>query len=59
MINFELDEEQKLIRDTVVSFAREEVRPHAREADEHGAIPASLIQQGWEIGRVQSIIPEE
>lgn len=59
MINFELDEEQKLIRDTVVSFAREEVRPHAREADEHGAIPASLIQQGWELGLVQSIIPEE
>jgi alkylation response protein AidB-like acyl-CoA dehydrogenase len=36
MINFELDEDQQLIRDTVVSFARDEIRPHAREADEKG-----------------------
>ncbi len=59
MINFELDEEQQLIRDTVVSFARDEIRPHAREADETGHIPSELIQKGWELGLVQSIIPEE
>lgn len=59
MINFELDEEQQLIRDTVVSFARDEIRPHAREADEKGHIPADLIQKGWELGLVQSIIPEQ
>ena len=59
MINFELDEEQKLIRDTVVGFARDEIRPHAREADEKGVVPASLVQRGWELGLVQSIIPEE
>jgi len=59
MINFELDEEQKLIRDTVIGFAQDEIRPHAREADEHGAVPASIVQQGWDLGLVQSIIPEE
>ena len=59
MVNFELDEEQQLIRDTVVSFARDEIRPHAREADERGAIPAGLLQKGWELGLVQSVIPEE
>lgn len=59
MINFELDEDQQLIRDTVVSFARDEVRPHAREADEKGTIPADLIQKGWELGLVQSVIPED
>lgn len=59
MINFELDDEQKLIRETVIGFAREEVRPHAREADEKGTVPASLVQRGWELGVVQSIIPEE
>ncbi|MCC6763331.1 MAG: acyl-CoA dehydrogenase family protein [Deltaproteobacteria bacterium] len=59
MINFELDQEQQLIRDTVVSFARDEIRPHAREADEKGLIPSALIQKGWELGLVQSIIPEE
>ncbi len=59
MIDFELDEEQQLIRDTVVSFARDEIRPHAREADETGVIPPALVKQGWELGLVQSIIPEE
>ena len=59
MINFELDDEQQLIRDTVVSFARDEVRPHARESDEKGHSPADLVQKGWELGLVQSAIPEE
>jgi (2S)-methylsuccinyl-CoA dehydrogenase len=59
MIDFELDEEQQLIRDTVVSFARDEIRPQAREADESGVIPSALVQQGWELGLVQSTIPEE
>src|SRR6185436_13986244 len=59
MVNFELDEEQQLIRDTVVSFARDEIRPHAREADEKGVIPPSVIQKGWELGLVQGTIPEE
>jgi acyl-CoA dehydrogenase len=59
MISFELDEEQRLIRETVVSFARDEVRPQAREADEKGIISASLVQKGWELGLVQGVIPEE
>jgi len=59
MINFELDEDQQLIRDTVVSFARDEIRPHAREADEKGHVPSALVQHGWELGLVQSVIPEE
>ena len=59
MINFELDEDQQLIRDTVVSFARDEIRPQAREADEKGLVPPALVQKGWELGLVQSVIPEE
>jgi acyl-CoA dehydrogenase len=59
MIDFKLEEEQQLIRDTVVTFAREEIRPRAREADESGSVPPALIQKGWELGLVQSTIPEE
>jgi acyl-CoA dehydrogenase len=59
MVNFELDEDQQLIRDTVVSFARDEIRPQAREADEKGLVPSGLLQKGWELGLVQSVIPEE
>jgi len=58
MINFQPTEEQQLIRDTVASFAREQVRLVAREADESGTIPETLIQQAWELGLVQSTIPE-
>jgi len=58
MVSFEPSEEQQLIRDTVASFARDQIRPAAREADESGRIPDALIQQAWEIGLVQNGIPE-
>jgi acyl-CoA dehydrogenase len=58
MVNFQPSEEQQLIRDTVASFAREQVRPAAHEADETGTIPEGLVQQSWELGLVQSTIPE-
>jgi acyl-CoA dehydrogenase len=58
MVSFQPSEEQQLIRDTVANFAREQIRPQAREADETGTIPADLVAQGWELGLVQSAIPE-
>ena len=58
MLGFQPDEEQQLIRDTVAEFAREQIRPIAHDADESGEIPSSVIQQAWELGLVQSTIPE-
>jgi len=58
MVNFQPTDEQQLIRKTVASFTREQIRPVARDADEAGQIPHSLIQQAWELGIVQSTIPE-
>jgi alkylation response protein AidB-like acyl-CoA dehydrogenase len=58
MISFEPTEEQQLVRDTVASFAREQLRPAARAADEAGEIPSGLLQQAWELGLVQNAIPE-
>jgi acyl-CoA dehydrogenase len=58
MVGFQPDEEQQLIQDTVASFAREQVRPAARPADESGQIPETVVQQAWELGLVQSGIPE-
>jgi alkylation response protein AidB-like acyl-CoA dehydrogenase len=58
MISFEPSEEQQLVRDTVAGFAAEQIRPAAREADESGEIPDRLVQQAWELGLVQSPIPE-
>jgi len=58
MASFQPTEEQQLICDTVASFAREQIRPVARDADESGQIPSALVQQAWELGLVQSTIPE-
>lgn len=59
MFDLELTEEQGLIRETVSSFASERIRPIARECDEKGAIPTDVVEQGFELGLVQSAIPEE
>lgn len=58
MVDFQPTDEQQLIRETVASFAREQIRPAARDADEAGQIPSTLVQQAWELGLVQSTIPE-
>lgn len=58
MLGFQPDDEQQLIRDTVAEFAREQLRPLSHEADESGMFPTSVAQQAWELGLVQSTIPE-
>jgi acyl-CoA dehydrogenase len=59
MIDFQLTEEQEMIRDSVGAFAREEIRPAARPADESGAIPAALVAKAWQFGFVSGSIPEK
>ena len=58
MIDFEFDEEQQLIHDTVTSFAAEQLRPAAHEADETGVIPESLVKAAWDLGLIQGSVPE-
>ena len=58
MIDFQLTEEQTMIRDLVGPFARDEIRPAARQADESAQIPPALIEKIWELGLVRGAIPE-
>jgi alkylation response protein AidB-like acyl-CoA dehydrogenase len=58
MVNFKPTEDQELMRETMSSFAREVLRPHSREADEKCVVPADVITRGWELGLVQSAVPE-
>jgi acyl-CoA dehydrogenase len=58
MVDFQLTEEQQMIRDTVGAFARDEIRPAGRVADETGEIPADLIHKIWQLGLVRGAIPE-
>lgn len=58
MVSFELTEDQKLLRDTIAAFSTEQLRPLARDADEAGRVPDSVVSKAWELGLVQSVIPE-
>lgn len=59
MISFDLSEEQRMIRDTIVAFAASEIRPAARPADESGLIDPGLIAKAWDLGLVRGPIPED
>ncbi len=59
MISFGPTEEQELIRDTVREFALAEMRDIARDADEKSELSDEFLQTSWELGLVNSSIPEE
>ncbi|MEM7410809.1 MAG: acyl-CoA dehydrogenase family protein [Myxococcota bacterium] len=59
MIDFEPDEEQQLIRETVHQFAANEVRPRARECDEAREVPRAVLQSAHELGLVANGIATE
>ncbi|MEW5944562.1 MAG: acyl-CoA dehydrogenase family protein [bacterium] len=58
MVSFQLDDEQRMIRDTVADFAKNELRPAARKCDEEGTIPEELVRKAWDLGLVRNAIPE-
>jgi alkylation response protein AidB-like acyl-CoA dehydrogenase len=59
VIEFEPTEEQALIVDTVREFAKSELRPLAREADEAAKTPSELLARAHELGLVTLGLPEE
>ncbi|XP_028667026.1 medium-chain specific acyl-CoA dehydrogenase, mitochondrial [Erpetoichthys calabaricus] len=56
--SFELSEQQKEFRDTARKFAREEIIPAAPHYDKTGEFPVPLIKRAWELGLMNSHIPE-
>jgi len=58
MISFEMSDEQRMIKDMATDFAANEFRPKAHECDEKDEIPAEVFQKAWELGMVNSSIPE-
>ncbi len=54
MISFELTEEQQLAQSMVQQLAGATLRPAAREADDRGAIPESILDEIWATGIVQA-----
>jgi short-chain 2-methylacyl-CoA dehydrogenase len=58
-MDFELSDEQRLLRDTVRDFARNEVAPSAEELDRTKAFPLELVRQMGELGLMGIPFPEE
>ncbi len=58
-MDFRLTEEQKMFRDMVRDFAKNEVEPGAAERDKKAEFPHDLIKEMGELGLMGVFIPEE
>jgi butyryl-CoA dehydrogenase len=59
MIDFELTDEQKLIRETAREFSDREIAPRARENDRNEHFDTELVKKMADMGFLGSIVPEE
>src|SRR6478609_12135691 len=58
-MNFDLEHEHQLLRDTVRSFALEKVAPVAEELDREHRFPYEIVAELAELGLLGMTIPEE
>jgi short/branched chain acyl-CoA dehydrogenase len=58
-VNFDLTDEQRLLRDTVREFARREVAPVAEELDRTKSFPYELVAKMGELGLMGIPFPEQ
>ncbi len=58
MISFQPTEEQEVARDAMREFAEQVMRPIARDCDEASKLPEEFLAQSWELGLVDTQIPE-
>jgi acyl-CoA dehydrogenase len=59
MVDFTLTEEQKNLREMAHDFAVKEIRPVAWDYDRDGTWPQDVIEKAWEVGLMNSHVPEE
>jgi len=58
-MNFEFDEEHKMIQDSVREFAEKEIMPYGREYDEKKEYPMEIYRKAAKLGFIGASIPEE
>lgn len=58
MLDFRLDEEQKMLTEAIARYAKERMRKVFRDAEEDGRIPPEVVQAGWELGILPTSLPE-
>ncbi|HXN30879.1 MAG TPA: acyl-CoA dehydrogenase family protein, partial [Polyangiaceae bacterium] len=58
-MDFELTEEQRMLRETARDFAQREVAPKAAELDKTGRWPSEIVAKMADIGLLGVAIPQE
>jgi acyl-CoA dehydrogenase len=58
-VDFTLTDEQKDLRELAHSFAEKDIRKVAWEYDRDGTWPQDIIDKAWEIGLMNTHVPEE
>ncbi|MBD3335109.1 MAG: acyl-CoA dehydrogenase [Candidatus Eisenbacteria bacterium] len=59
MIGFALTDEQQDLQKLAREFAQQEITPRAAEHDRSGEFPRAICQKAWEVGLLNTHIPEE
>jgi acyl-CoA dehydrogenase len=59
VVDFSLTDEQKNLRELAHDFAEKEIRPVAWEYDRDSTFPQKIIEKAWELGLMNTHIPEE
>jgi acyl-CoA dehydrogenase len=57
-VDFELSDEERALQDTARRFAREEIAPVASEYDRESRFPRHLIEKAWQLGLLNTVVPE-
>src|SRR5215211_2737817 len=58
MVDFTLTEEQQNMRQMARDFAEKEIRPVAWDYDQGGTWPQLIVNKAWELGLMNSHVPE-
>lgn len=58
-MDFELNEDQQMIRDAAREFAQNEIKPVAHSFDQSGTFPEETIRQAGELGFMGVEVPDE
>jgi acyl-CoA dehydrogenase len=59
VVDLTLTDEQKDLRELAHSFAEKEMRPVAWEYDKDGTWPEDVMRKAWEVGLMNTHLPEE
>src|SRR5919108_4074372 len=59
MVDFTLTDDQKALREMAHDFAEKEIRPVAWEYDRDGTWPEEVLRKAWELGLMNTHVPEE